>query len=57
MAVLRSKNVIKAIEDFAKKNKITHMLMGASPESSKKESKNITFKLQNGLPKVEFIIL
>lgn len=57
LAVLRSKNVVKTIVDFAKEKEITHILMGVSPESGKEESQNITFKLQNELPGVEFIIL
>lgn len=57
LTVLRSKNVEMAMEEFAKKNDITHMLMGASPNSDGFESQNITLKLKNSLPNVEFIIL
>ncbi|KKH61955.1 universal stress protein UspA, partial [Methanosarcina mazei] len=31
LTVIRSKDVIKAIADFAEKNNITHIVMGASP--------------------------
>lgn len=57
LAVLRSKDIIKTIKDFANENNITHILMGVSPEPDKRESQNITFKLQQVLPEVEFIIL
>ncbi|WP_416197726.1 MAG: Universal stress protein family protein [Sporanaerobacter sp.] len=57
LTVLRSKDVVKTIEDFAVKNKITHILMGASPEADGGESQNLTFKLNKMLPEVEFVIL
>jgi len=57
LTVLRSKDVTNAMEEFAKKNDITHILMGASPDVDVKENQNITLKLKKTLPKVEFIIL
>lgn len=57
LTVLRSKDVVKAIEDFAVKNKITHILMGASPDVDGGGSQNLTFKLNKMLPEVEFVIL
>lgn len=57
LTVLRSKDVINTMYEFAKKNKITHILMGASPDEDKIENQNITLKLKKLLPNVEFIIL
>ncbi|SHH66351.1 universal stress protein [Sporanaerobacter acetigenes] len=57
LTVLRSKDVVKTIEDFAVKNKITHILMGASPDADGGGSQNLTFKLNKMLPEVEFVIL
>lgn len=57
LTVLRSKDVINTIYEFAKKNKITHILMGDSPDEDKIENQNITLKLKKLLPNVEFIIL
>lgn len=57
LTVLRSKDVEITMEEFAKKNDITHILMGASPNSDGFENQNITIKLKNALPNVEFIIL
>ncbi|WP_077368027.1 universal stress protein UspA [Anaerosalibacter sp. Marseille-P3206] len=57
LTVLRSKDVINAMEEFAKKNDITHILMGASPDADIMENQNITLRLKKNLSKVEFIIL
>ena len=57
LTVLRSKDVINAMEEFAKKNDITHILMGASPDADGIENQNITLKLKKALPNIEFIIL
>lgn len=56
LTVLRSNNVIETMIDFAKDNNITHIVLGATPESSKKSS-NVALKLQESLPNVEFIII
>lgn len=57
LTVLRSRNLVKAMEDFARKNNITHIVMGASPDEEIQKEKNITLNLKNLLPEVEFIIL
>lgn len=57
LTVLRSKDVTKAMADFANKNEITHILMGASPDGNGIENHNIALKLKKMLPFVEFIIV
>lgn len=56
LTVLRSKNVIQAMIDFAKENNITHMILGTTPNNNRKES-NFSLKLQESLPDVEFIVI
>ncbi len=56
LTVLRSKNVIKAIEDFANKNDITSIVMGVSPNGAGLENHSIAMKLKKRLPMVEFVI-
>ncbi|HLR33762.1 MAG TPA: universal stress protein UspA, partial [Tissierellales bacterium] len=57
LTVLRSKDVIKAMEDFGRNNYITHIIMGASPDEEVQGNKNITLNLKSRLSGVEFIIL
>lgn len=57
LTVLRSKDVIKAIADFAAKHKITHIVMGASPNGQDIESHNLAMKLKKMLPGASFIII
>ncbi len=57
LTVLRSKDVIKAMEDFGRNNDITNIIMGASPDEEVQGNKNITLNLKSRLPDVEFIIL
>jgi len=57
LTVLRSKDIIKAIADFATKNNITQLIMGASPNGEDIESHSIAIKLKQMLPIVEFIII
>lgn len=56
LTVLRSKNVIQTMIDFAKDNNITHMILGTAPNNNSKES-NFSLKLQESLPEVEFIVI
>lgn len=53
MNVLRTKNVIKTLVDFAKKQKITTMILGPAPET---EPSNIVNELQHLLPSIQFIV-
>jgi len=53
MNVLRTKNVIKALADFAKNQGITTMILGPAPET---ESTNIASELQHLLPSIQFIV-
>lgn len=57
LTVLRSKDVLKTIVEFAQKNNITHILMGASPENEPQESQSFPYKLQKTIPNVELVIL
>lgn len=57
LTVLRSKDVIKTIEDFANKYKITHIVMGSSPNGKGLENHNFARKLKKMLPFVEFNIV
>ncbi|NLX61296.1 MAG: universal stress protein [Tissierellia bacterium] len=56
LTVLRSKNILKTLIDFAKDNEITHIVMGVSPVDKALSSGSIRLKLQNELPDVEFIV-
>lgn len=57
LTVLRSKDVVKAMENFGKEQEITHIIMGASPEMDAQDNKSIAFRLKKMLPEVEFVIL
>lgn len=57
LTVLRSKNVLKAMFDFAKKNNVTHIVMGTPPENRDTNNLSVAFKLERELVDVEFIKL
>ncbi|NLW41425.1 MAG: universal stress protein [Tissierellia bacterium] len=57
LTVLRSKDVLKAIIDFAKSNHITHIVMGTPQNKGLGEKVGIGLQLQNNLPDVKFITL
>ncbi len=57
LTVLRSKDVIQEIINFAKDNNITHMILGATPKENNSRESNFALKLQESLPNVEFIII
>lgn len=57
LTVIRAKNVIKAISDFAIKNDITHIIMGSSPHNDDVENNNIQLVLKRKLPNAKFIII
>lgn len=57
LTVLRSKDIAKAIIDFAKDNDITHMVMGRTPENEKSNSLNFGSRLQRNLPAIDFVII
>ncbi len=56
LTVLRSKNILKTMMDFAMDNGITHIVMGTSKDSEM-NSASLGLKLQKALPDVEFIKL
>lgn len=53
MNVLRTKNVIKTLVNFAKEQRITTMILGPTPEG---ESNNLMRELQHLLPSVQFVV-
>ena len=53
MNVLRTKNVLKTLVDFAREQRITTMILGPTPEG---ESHNLLRELNHQLPSVEFIV-
>jgi K+-sensing histidine kinase KdpD len=57
LTVIRSKDVVKAIADFAIKNKITHIVMGTSPDGNGIENHSIAMKLKKKLRRVDFLII
>lgn len=57
LTVIRAKNVIKAISDFAIRNDITHIVMGSSPNREDVDSNNIQLVLKKMLPNAKFIII
>jgi len=57
LTVLRSKNILKTMIDFAINNNITHIVMGNSPEHNEMNDSSLGFKLQMALPDIEFIKL
>jgi len=57
LTVIRSNNVIEAIENFAVNKKITNIVMGASPDGQDIENHRIALKLKKSLQNVEFTII
>ncbi|MTI68735.1 MAG: universal stress protein UspA [Firmicutes bacterium] len=57
LTVTRSKDVIKAIEEFARDKNITNIIMGASPDGQELENHNIALKIKKALPNVDFTII
>lgn len=56
LTVIRSHNVVETLTEFAKKNKITHMILGESPEQS--EDNALSRKLTAMISKnIEMIII
>lgn len=56
LTVIRSKDVIKAIGDFAINKNITDIVLGASPDSNNFENNAIAKKVNRLVSDVEFII-
>ncbi|WP_207750633.1 universal stress protein [Anaeromonas gelatinilytica] len=57
LTVIRSKDVVKAMIDFAKDKKITKIIMGKSPNGKDIENHSFAFKLRNNLPECEISIM
>ncbi|HHU49551.1 MAG: universal stress protein UspA [Caldicoprobacterales bacterium] len=55
MTVLRSDNILNTLLDFAKKNKITEIVMGESPDPNSSES--IIHNMEYMLPGVKFNVI
>jgi K+-sensing histidine kinase KdpD len=55
MTVLRSDNILNTLLDYAKKNKITEIVMGESPEPGSKNS--LIHNMEQMLPGVKFNVI
>ncbi len=55
LTVLKSNDMVKTIENFAKDHKINKIVIGKPKES--KKGKNIVSSLKKALPNVEFVLL
>lgn len=53
MNVLRTKDVLKTLVNFAKEQRITTLILGPTPEG---ESNNLLRELHHLLPSVEFVV-
>lgn len=56
LTVIRSKDVIKAIGDFAINKNITDIVLGASPDSNNFENNAIAKKINKLVADVDFVI-
>ncbi|AFS78935.1 universal stress protein domain-containing protein [Gottschalkia acidurici 9a] len=56
LTVIRAKDVIGAIGDFAKKNEITHVILGESPNKDT-DNHPIAKRLKKIIPNSEYIIV
>lgn len=54
LTVLRSKNILRAMIDFAKNNQITHIVIGATPDDDAGPEQNFSLLLKRALPDVDF---
>lgn len=57
LMVVRAEDVIKAMADFAKEEKVTHIVLGSSPQSGDEDTHPIAKKLKKHLKDVEYIIV
>lgn len=57
LTVIRAENVIGAMGDFAKKHKITHIVLGASPHGGGVDEHPIAKRLKEVVPNCEYIIV
>jgi K+-sensing histidine kinase KdpD len=57
LTVLRSKNIISTMIDFAKEHNITRIVMGSSVNQETEGQESIRYKLKESLCDVEFVIL
>ena len=55
MTVLRTDNVVNTLLDFAKKNQITEIVMGESPDPQSRTS--IIYNMEQMLPGVKFNVI
>ena len=57
LTVLRAENVIGAMGDFAKRQKITHVVLGASPHGGGIDEHPVAKRLKEVIPNSEYIIV
>ena len=53
LTVLRSKDVMKTIRDFAREKGITHIVMGTTPGIENNQDMSFGFRLKKSLPDIE----
>lgn len=57
LTVIRAKNVIDAMGEFAKRHKITHIVLGVSPHGGGVDDHPIAKRLKEIVPNCEYIIV
>lgn len=57
LTVIRAKDVIGAMGEFARDEKITHVVLGASPHGGGIDNHPVAKRLKEVVPKCEFIIV
>lgn len=57
LTVIRAENVIGAMGNFAKRHKITHVVLGASPHGGGIDEHPIAKRLKEIIPEGEYIIV
>jgi K+-sensing histidine kinase KdpD len=55
LSVLKSDNIVESLVNFAKENKITHIVMGESPKHHEKNA--FYTEISNSLPDVEILVI
>ncbi len=57
LTVLRSKDIMKTMVEFAGKAHISHIVIGARPEEGEVQDQNFGLNLKKALPNIEFLTL
>jgi len=57
LTVIRAKDVVKAIHDFARNKKITDIVLGSSPNTEDEEDNDFSIKIKNNVPAAGLVIV